>query len=70
MINGPEVVFADEPTASLDHENAFNVMRVLREYADEHLVLVVTHDRSILQDADRVIEIWDGRISAVKETER
>jgi putative ABC transport system ATP-binding protein len=45
-------------------------MRVLREYADEHLVLVVTHDRSILQDADRIIEIWDGRISAVKETER
>lgn len=70
MINGPEVVFADEPTASLDHENAFNVMRVLREYADEHLVLVVTHDRSILQDVDRIIEIWDGRISAVKETER
>ncbi|MBR5658186.1 MAG: ABC transporter ATP-binding protein [Lachnospiraceae bacterium] len=70
MINGPEVVFADEPTASLDHENAFNVMRVLREYAEEHLVLVVTHDRSILQDADRIIEIWDGRISAIKDAER
>ncbi|MBR6364778.1 MAG: ABC transporter ATP-binding protein [Lachnospiraceae bacterium] len=70
LINSPEVVFADEPTASLDHENAFNVMRVLREYADEHLVLVVTHDRSILKDTDRIIEIWDGRISSVKDTEK
>lgn len=63
MINDPKVIFADEPTASLDHENAFNVMKILRKYADEKLVLVVTHDRSILQDADRVIEMWDGEIS-------
>ena len=63
MINDPKVIFADEPTASLDHENAFNVMKILRKYADERLVLVVTHDRSILQDADRIIEMWDGEIS-------
>ncbi len=63
MINDPKVIFADEPTASLDHENAFNVMRILKKYSDERLVLVVTHDRSILQDADRIIEMWDGEIS-------
>ncbi len=63
MINDPGVIFADEPTASLDHENAFNVMKILKKYSDERLVLVVTHDRSILQDADRIIEMWDGEIS-------
>lgn len=64
LINEPKVLFADEPTASLDHENAFRVMHYLKEYAKEHLVLVITHDHSILEGADRIIEIWDGEISA------
>lgn len=63
LINEPKVLFADEPTASLDHENAFRVMHYLKEYAKEHLVLVITHDYSILEGADRIIEIWDGEIS-------
>ena len=62
MINEPRVLFADEPTAALGHETAFSVMGVLREYAREHLVLVITHDITILKDADHVIEIWDGMI--------
>ncbi len=60
MINNPKVLFADEPTAALDHENAFAVMRILKEYSETHLVLVITHDLSILKDADQVIEMWDG----------
>lgn len=63
LINEPRVLFADEPTASLDHENAFRVMNYLKEYAKEHLVLVITHDHTILEGADRIIEIWDGEIS-------
>lgn len=66
MINQPKVLFADEPTAALDHENAFSVMEILKEYAKENLVLVITHDRSILKDADSIIEMWDGDISAIK----
>lgn len=66
MINHPKVLFADEPTAALDHENAFGVMRILKDYAKENLVLVITHDRSILKDADRIIEMWDGTISNSK----
>ena len=66
MINEPNVLFADEPTAALDHENAFSVMEILKEYAKNHLVLVITHDRSILKDADSIIEMWDGDISAIK----
>lgn len=66
MINDPDVLFADEPTAALDHENAFAVMKILKEYSKENLVLVITHDRSILSDADSIIEMWDGNISAIK----
>lgn len=62
IINKPKVLFADEPTAALDHENAFAVMEVLKEYSKEHLVIVITHDLSILKDADRIIEMWDGMI--------
>lgn len=66
MINRPRVLFADEPTAALDHENAFSVMAILKEYAQKSLVLIITHDRSILKDADRIIEMWDGMIAAGK----
>ena len=66
MINNPKVLFADEPTAALDHENAFAVMEILKEYSKNNLVLVITHDRSILKDADSVIEMWDGNISRVR----
>ena len=65
MINEPRVLFADEPTAALDHENAFSVMDILKDYAKKNLVLIITHDRTILDGADSVIEMWDGKISAV-----
>ena len=67
MMNRPKVLFADEPTAALDHENAFAVMDILKEYAKENLVLVITHEHSILKDADMQVEMWDGMISSVKE---
>jgi putative ABC transport system ATP-binding protein len=38
-------------------------MKMLKKYSDERLVLVITHDKSILGDADRIIEIWDGELS-------
>ena len=65
MINDPKVIFADEPTASLDHENAFNVMKIFKKYSEDRLVIVVTHDRSVLRDVDIMIEMWDGRISGI-----
>lgn len=70
MINNPKVLFADEPTAALDHENAFAVMAILKEYAKDNLVLVITHDNSILKDADQIIEMWDGNISKIRGGEK
>lgn len=62
MINDPSVIFADEPTASLDHRNAAEVMGVLEEFKEHASILVVTHDLTILHNADRIIELWDGKI--------
>ena len=41
------MVILDEPTAALDHENAFSVMDILKDYAKKNLVLIITHDRTI-----------------------
>ena len=62
MINHPKVIFADEPTSSLDHNTANLVMEVLKTYAKRQLVLVITHDLSILKNAEGIIEMWDGKI--------
>ena len=67
LINEPKVLFADEPTASLDHETAFYVMNVLKEYAKDHLVLVITHDLSILDGADCILKMWDGKLRSQEE---
>lgn len=66
LMNEPKVIFADELTASLDHASANEVMNLLAEYKKKALVLVVTHDQSILEDADEIIEIWDGSIKGIK----
>jgi len=65
LINNPKVIFADEITASLDHKNAREVMEVLREFSSSATIIVVTHDETILKDANEIIRLWDGDI--VKE---
>ncbi|HBF39985.1 MAG TPA: ABC transporter ATP-binding protein [Firmicutes bacterium] len=62
LLNRPKVIFADEPTASLDHCNARIVMDVLAGLKSQTTILVATHDESILEQADRMIQMWDGRI--------
>ena len=66
LVNSPRVIFADEPTSSLDHDNARLVMNVLEGYSRQHLVLVITHDTSILKEADGRVHMWDGRVSSLE----
>ena len=66
LINDPKVIFGDEITASLDHASAKDVMKLLDEYASNALVIIVTHDASILTNADDIINIWDGCITSIK----
>lgn len=64
LINNPQLILADEPTAALDQGSGKKVMQLLRQRADEDQasVLIVTHDQRILGSADRIIEMMDGRI--------
>jgi ABC-type lipoprotein export system ATPase subunit len=63
----PAVVLADEPTGHQDRRRVDLVLDVLRRHADNgHLVLVSSHDDTVISAADRVISISDGRIVADK----
>jgi putative ABC transport system ATP-binding protein len=63
----PGIVLADEPTAALDSTTGHTVMELLRELAHERgrAVVLVTHDNRILEFADRIVHIEDGRIVAL-----
>jgi putative ABC transport system ATP-binding protein len=63
-IHNPDLIVCDEPTSALDHETGLKVMQTLREMVLEHngTLIVVTHDQRILQFADRIVKMEDGRI--------
>jgi putative ABC transport system ATP-binding protein len=65
LITEPKILFADEPTGNLDEKNANSVMQLLislqKEYATA--LVVVTHDATIANLADRIIHITDGKIT-------
>lgn len=58
----PKVIFADEPTASLDHVNGVQVVELLRENRGDGALVMVTHDPTMLEHADRIVRIEDGQI--------
>lgn len=60
LIGGSHVIFADEPTAALDHQSGLQVMELLAEHRGEGALVVVTHDTSMLEKADRIVTIQDG----------
>lgn len=62
LAHRPRVIFADEPTAALDHTNGAAVVSLLAEHRGEGSLVMVTHDASMLEKADRVISISDGTI--------
>ena len=65
LMNGGEIILADEHTGSLDTESGANVMQIIHDlHAQGHTVILVTHDPGIAANANRVIEIRDGEIIA------
>ncbi|MDW5418313.1 macrolide ABC transporter ATP-binding protein/permease MacB [Iodobacter sp. CM08] len=65
LMNGGEVILADEPTGALDSHSGEEVMNILRElHAQGHTVIIVTHDHKVADCAERIVEISDGRIVA------
>jgi putative ABC transport system ATP-binding protein len=70
LVGNPDIVFADEPTAALDKQSGMQVVSMLKLLGRERgtTTLMVTHDNRILDMADRVITMEDGRI--VEDTSR
>ena len=63
LMNGGDVILADEPTGALDKNSGIEVMRILRELnAKGHTIILVTHDLNVAKNATRIIEISDGNI--------
>ena len=63
MINQPRILLADEPTGALDSASGAQVMDLFRELNNDGVtILMITHDASVAARADRVVEIYDGRI--------
>ncbi len=69
LVHDPAIVLADEPTASLDSERAFQVVQILSELIHEQgkAAIMVTHDLRMVQFSDRVIQMLDGKVARVIE---
>lgn len=64
LMNHPKIVLADEPTASLDASRAQEVVEMIRKQikANQMIGIMITHDESLFKYADRIIELYDGKI--------
>lgn len=63
LINQPSLILADEPTGSLDHENAKRIMELLKEVNKQgNTIILVTHDREIAACCDRQLALAEGRL--------
>ncbi|AKH64549.1 MULTISPECIES: macrolide ABC transporter ATP-binding protein/permease MacB [Photorhabdus] len=63
LMNGGQVILADEPTGALDSHSGEEVMAILKQLCEQgHTVIIVTHDPKIAAQAQRIIEIKDGHI--------
>jgi macrolide transport system ATP-binding/permease protein len=63
MMNGGNIILADEPTGALDSRSGVEVMGLLKDLAAKgHTVILITHDASVAANAERIIEFQDGRI--------
>lgn len=71
LINGAEVILADEPTGALDRSSGEEVLRILDElHADGKTIIIVTHDMNIAKRAERIIEIEDGIIISDRKNDK
>lgn len=67
LVHEPQLIVCDEPTSNLDHQTGHDMMRILHGIArrSDRSLIIVTHDTRILEFADRVARMDDGRIIEV-----
>ncbi len=65
LVTNPDVIFADEPTGNLDSASGVAVMQALQQlHKNGHTIILVTHERTTAEHAERIIHIKDGRIDS------
>lgn len=64
IVHGPKIIFADEPTANLDHTSSLNVMEIFKKLNKEKgiTIVMVTHEDEYTKIVDRIIKLDDGKI--------
>ncbi len=63
LVNNPHILLADEPTGALDSETSVQIMELLKEVANERLVVMVTHNPELAEEySSRIIKVRDGKI--------
>ncbi|MEL7068187.1 MAG: DevA family ABC transporter ATP-binding protein [Cyanobacteria bacterium J06581_3] len=69
LVSNPKIVLADEPTAALDKKSGRDVVEIMHDLAKEQgcTILLVTHDNRILDIADRIVYMEDGRLATQPE---
>ena len=67
IAKNPKILLCDEPTGALDYKTGKNILKILKEYCknEKKTVIVITHNSSISQTADKVIEIYDAKVKNV-----
>lgn len=67
IAKNPQLLLCDEPTGALDYKTGKNILNILKEYCknEKRTIIIITHNSSIAQAADKVIEIYDAKVKKV-----
>ena len=67
IAKNPQLLLFDEPTEALDYKTGKNILNILKEYCknEKRTVIIITHNSSIAQAADKVIEIYDAKVKKI-----
>ena len=67
IAKNPQLLLCDEPTGALDYKTGKNILNILKEYCknEKRTVIIITHNSSIAQAANKVIEIYDAKVKKV-----
>ena len=65
LVTEPDIIFADEPTGNLDSKSGIQVMQALQKLHEKgHTIILVTHEQYTAEHADRIIKLYDGKITS------
>ena len=69
IAKNPKLLLCDEPTGALDYKTGKNILNILKNYSvdEKKTVIIITHNSSIAQAADKVIEIYDAKVKKVTQ---